>query len=449
MHVPYRGGAQAATDAISGQIEMVSMGLASTRVAESGQLRILAQTGPSRHPMLPDVPTTAEARPAGRADGNLVRPDRAARHAEGDRRAPRRASSTVVAKQPAFQDKLAKIGCAVDFQAATPSSCRSWPSETKKWRELIPAMGIPIRSIENGSEQSWRRRHGEEAEDADLAERQEGRRLGHGDVRDLAGRQRAELFGADHASETGTVDHAAKAWSTYGGRVGVWRLINMLDRLGIPATFFVNARCTEEYPDAVKQIVKSGLDLAAHSYTQDDLLAYMPLDEQQALIRKSIDLLEGLRRQEGDRLGQPGGRVHAGDRGLPQAKAGLNWTSRRDLRRSADQDPHAARPDRRRADHRLLRQPRDARLAARSVRRASRHLRLPAPRTSRSGLQTLVIHCQFGGRPLITAVLTELLKYMQKSRDVWFTTHEALADWALAPDVDEHTYQSRYFADAR
>jgi hypothetical protein len=33
---------------------------------------------------------------------------------------------------------------------------------------------------------------------------------------------------------------------------------------------------------------------------------------------------------------------------------------------------------------------------------------------------------------LITAVLTELLKYMQKSRDCWFTTHEALADWAQA-----------------
>ena len=45
VHVPYRGGAQAATDAISGQIEMVSMGLASTRVAESGQLKILAQAG--------------------------------------------------------------------------------------------------------------------------------------------------------------------------------------------------------------------------------------------------------------------------------------------------------------------------------------------------------------------------------------------------------------------
>jgi hypothetical protein len=59
-----------------------------------------------------------------------------------------------------------------------------------------------------------------------------------------------------------------------------------------------------------------------------------------------------------------------------------------------------------------------------------------------------VIHSQFGGRPLITAVLTELLKYMAKSRDCWFATHDALADWALKQNVDEHTFQSRYFADA-
>src|SRR6201985_1589604 len=29
----------------------------------------------------------------------------------------------------------------------------------------------------------------------------------------------------------GTVDHAAKAWSTYGGRVGVWRLMRTFERL--------------------------------------------------------------------------------------------------------------------------------------------------------------------------------------------------------------------------
>ncbi|TMK16528.1 MAG: tripartite tricarboxylate transporter substrate binding protein [Alphaproteobacteria bacterium] len=60
VHVPYRGGGQAASDAVAGQIEMVSLGLASARVAEGGALRVLAQTGPRRHPMFADVPTTAE-----------------------------------------------------------------------------------------------------------------------------------------------------------------------------------------------------------------------------------------------------------------------------------------------------------------------------------------------------------------------------------------------------
>src|SRR5205814_9254343 len=41
-HIPYRGGSQVATDAISGQIDMASMGVACTRLAQGRQLRILA-----------------------------------------------------------------------------------------------------------------------------------------------------------------------------------------------------------------------------------------------------------------------------------------------------------------------------------------------------------------------------------------------------------------------
>ena len=35
-------------------------------------------------------------------------------------------------------------------------------------------------------------------------------------------------------------------------------------------------------------------------------------------------------------------------------------------------------------------------------------------------LLVFVIHCQFGGRPLMTAVLQEILQYIAKSPDVWF-----------------------------
>ena len=123
----------------------------------------------------------------------------------------------------------------------------------------------------------------------------------------------------------GTVDHAAKAWSTYGGRVGVWRLIHTLKRLGIPATFFVNARCTELYPDAVKQIVKSGFDIAAHSYTQDDLPAYYSPEEQGALIRKSIDMLEACGGKKVTGWGSPVVAFTPETAGLLK-QAGLKWT---------------------------------------------------------------------------------------------------------------------------
>ena len=111
VHVPYRSGAQAATDTISGQIDMVSMGLASARVAEGGKLRVLAQTGPSRHPMFAEVPTTAERGPARRAHGDLVRLDRAAQHAGSRSSRASSARSTTVARQRALggqagQDRL-------------------------------------------------------------------------------------------------------------------------------------------------------------------------------------------------------------------------------------------------------------------------------------------------------------------------------------------------------
>ena len=141
VHVPYRGGAQAATDAISGQIEMVSMGLTSTRVAADGRLRILAQTGPSRHPMLPDVPTTAEAGlPDVRMDTwfGLVGPP--GMPSEIVARINR--ALAVVAKEPAFRDRLNKLGLAVDYKPDR-EFIAFMTEDTKKWRELIPAMGIP------------------------------------------------------------------------------------------------------------------------------------------------------------------------------------------------------------------------------------------------------------------------------------------------------------------
>jgi peptidoglycan/xylan/chitin deacetylase (PgdA/CDA1 family) len=242
----------------------------------------------------------------------------------------------------------------------------------------------------------------------------------------------------------GTVDHAGKAWSTYGGRVGVWQIIRMLDRLQIPGTFFTSARCTEEYPAAVKQIVKSGHDLAGHSYTQDQLLAYVTVEQQEATIRRSIDMLQSFSARKVTGWASPVVAFTPETAGL-LVKAGLTWTT--DVT-YADlpiklHTPHgviAGVPTTDFSDNRVMRaSPRDLFDVYKGT---FDYLYANEP----MGLLVFVIHCQFGGRPLITAVLQEVLQYIAQFPDVWFARHEELGRWALAADVDEHTYERRFFS---
>src|SRR5262249_61486555 len=74
--------------------------------------------------------------------------------------------------------------------------------------------------------------------------------------------------------KAGAVDLGGIAWGSYGGKVGAWRIINLLKQNGIRGTFCVNGRCAEIFPEAVAQIVKSGHDVAGHAYLQDQLMAY-------------------------------------------------------------------------------------------------------------------------------------------------------------------------------
>jgi tripartite-type tricarboxylate transporter receptor subunit TctC len=61
QHVPYKGGAPSITDLIGGQVDVIFSNFPeSIAHVKSGKLRALAITSVARHPMLPDVPATAE-----------------------------------------------------------------------------------------------------------------------------------------------------------------------------------------------------------------------------------------------------------------------------------------------------------------------------------------------------------------------------------------------------
>jgi tripartite-type tricarboxylate transporter receptor subunit TctC len=61
-HIPYRGGGPALIDTIAGQVSLSFPVLSAAQShVQSGKLRALGVTGARRSPLMPDVPTIAEA----------------------------------------------------------------------------------------------------------------------------------------------------------------------------------------------------------------------------------------------------------------------------------------------------------------------------------------------------------------------------------------------------
>ena len=79
----------------------------------------------------------------------------------------------------------------------------------------------------------------------------------------------------------------------YGARVGVPRLLQMLERHELPATFFVPGHTLESFPEPSHAIVEAGHEVAHHSYAHVDPSGQPP-DEERADMERALAALERL-----------------------------------------------------------------------------------------------------------------------------------------------------------
>jgi peptidoglycan/xylan/chitin deacetylase (PgdA/CDA1 family) len=79
----------------------------------------------------------------------------------------------------------------------------------------------------------------------------------------------------------------------YGARVGVPRLLQMLEREGLPATFFVPGHTLESFPEESRRIIDAGHELAHHSYAHVDPSGQAP-DEERADFERALQAFERL-----------------------------------------------------------------------------------------------------------------------------------------------------------
>lgn len=241
----------------------------------------------------------------------------------------------------------------------------------------------------------------------------------------------------------GTHDRAAMTWGTYGSARGVWRLLKILNENHVPSTFVANAHSMEIAPEAVEQMLKSGHEIAAHSYTQDALMAYLTPDEERAIIAKCVNVFKKLTGAPPKGWLSPVLAPTAHTEELI-AEAGLLWYgdyNHIDLPFCVD-TKHGrlvALPHSDFADHRVLRG--NTRDWYDVYKDTFDYLYANEPMS----YLNITMHCHFGGRPLMAAQVDKILKYIRGFPGAWFVRHDELAQWVKDNNIAEWTNQERFF----
>jgi tripartite-type tricarboxylate transporter receptor subunit TctC len=141
-YIPYKGGAQAITDLVGGQVDLTMNGMVATYPhVKDGKLRLLAVSSSKRLPQLPDVPTIGETIPgfvSGSWQGVM---------APAGVPAPivnkLNAEMARIVKLPDVKEKMAAQGA--EPQTNTPAEFGAWlKSEIAQWGKVISDAQIKV-----------------------------------------------------------------------------------------------------------------------------------------------------------------------------------------------------------------------------------------------------------------------------------------------------------------
>ena len=143
QHIPYKGGAPSMTDLIGNQLDVIFSNLPeSVSHVKSGKLRALAIASTTRHPLVPDVPTTAEAgasalsmenwtaimAPAGMSDANVAKLG---------------AEVLKIMAAPDIDERARTQGFRLDARGPQPFA-QFLKDETERWARIIKSAGISV-----------------------------------------------------------------------------------------------------------------------------------------------------------------------------------------------------------------------------------------------------------------------------------------------------------------
>ncbi|MEK9645168.1 MAG: polysaccharide deacetylase family protein [Alphaproteobacteria bacterium] len=226
-------------------------------------------------------------------------------------------------------------------------------------------------------------------------------------------------------------------WREYGQRVGIWRLFDIMDKAGVPASCTMNAKMGIERPQAIKYCVERGWELVAHNYVQTDLLTnyYFDPEGEREIVLETIDVYKKVVGKK------PAGWLSSSLRTNPStvdilAEQGLLYTADflnddQPYLMQTDHGPIVSVPYTVEINDFMMfmRRGNSTSEAFNVMKEQFDTLYMEGAESGR--LMNLGLHPHVIGQPFRARALREFVDYAKQFPDVWWTTREELAKWYL------------------
>ena len=230
------------------------------------------------------------------------------------------------------------------------------------------------------------------------------------------------------------------SYRDYGNRVGLWRLLEVLDKHGIVCCASVNLAALDHYPEIGEAMVQRGWDFMGHGLYNTRYLYNYTVEQEREFYRDSIDTLK---RHTGKRLKGMLGPAVSGTERTPDlmAEAGLiyhaDWAH--------DDQPVPIRVE----TGKLVSVPYSVELNdGITIRRHSqgdyfaRICKAQFDQLYREGTESgrvmcIGLHPYLIGQPHMIKYLDEILAYVKSHDGVWLTTADEIAEYYIANCYDD------------
>jgi peptidoglycan/xylan/chitin deacetylase (PgdA/CDA1 family) len=240
-------------------------------------------------------------------------------------------------------------------------------------------------------------------------------------------------------SEPGRPDYFSLSYGDYGWKSGAWRLLDLMDEVGLKFSMTTNGLAAERHPEVVRAAAAAGHEIVGHGWANDhfgakDTDPEQELEEIRRCTRTLTEAAGGARPVGWTSPGSSGSlNTHAFLRGEGYIWNGDDASDDLPFLRDTAHGPIVMLPRTNLAQSDLImwwapRNPPD--IVWDGFKATFDQLYSEGEAGSPKWIE-ISLHCHFGGRPTMTSTLKKCFAYAKSHDGVWYARKRDIAEWTL------------------